>query len=157
MSNVFAWINRPAVLLGSLALNIFLVAFFVGRMSVHPDGPLPFLSQPFSGHYDAPGERRMPPPPFFGPEALFTPEEMRADMATMKRNFEAGQTLRKGFAEQLKQGPITKQFVLDHFAEIDRTIDEFRKQVQERAAAKISSMTPDERREFADRLLERTF
>jgi hypothetical protein len=94
-----------------------------------------------------------PPPPFFSPAELFSPEEMKADFVKMQENFVKMQELRKSFAEQLKQGSVSKEAILKHFAEIDQLMSSVRNQTQEKAAAKISSMSAEERQRFAKKLL----
>ena len=153
-----------AAFFGSIGLNIFLLAFVLGRAS------MPGLMQPppfGMGHHMPPGMYDdMPPPPFggmhhghkppsfFSPADLFSPEEMQEDFAVMQQNFETIGKLRQDFAKRLEQDGVTKEEVIEHFAEIDQFMDKVKKQMQEKAAAKISTMSPDERKRFADRLLE---
>jgi hypothetical protein len=159
-------------LLGSIILNIFFVAFILGRISVFglmppppPFGmgdhmpphmmfgatpPPPFGGMMRGGMH---GEMPMPPPPpFFSPADLFTPEEMKQDFAKMEENFGKMRTLRQDFGKQLEQGPVSKEDVLKHFAVIDQLMESVKKQMREKAAEKISAMSPEERKRFADRL-----
>jgi uncharacterized membrane protein len=135
-------------LLGSVVINIFLVAFVLGRISVF-DVPPPPPPPPGGGpamHGDMP-----PPPPMVGPAELLSPREMRADMDAMQGKFENVRELRKAFADKLKAGPVTKEEVLDHFKQVDQLMSEIRDQTQEKMATKISTLTPDQRERFADR------
>lgn len=134
--------------IGSVALNIFLLAFVLGRMSMAPPPPPP---PPFGEH----GPRGMHGGgPFFSPSGLFTPEEMKAEMAKGKENFDKMRDLRKAFAAKLKQGPVTRDEVAAHFAEMDKMMDTMRKSTQKRVADKITSMSDEDRTRFADKLLE---
>ena len=156
MDDTSICVKKPVVLLTSLALNIFLVAFLLGRCSTHPMMPPPFMGGHSPGGFGMHGD--MPPPPlFFGPEALFSPQEMQKNFSVMQNSFEKGQKLRKEFAAQLKKGPVTKEQVLKHFSELDQTMNDVKGQMQEKAADKISSMSQEEREEFADHLLKRRF
>jgi len=145
--------NRKA-LLGSIALNIFLVAFVLGHFGAFGmmPPPPPFM---MGGHPMMPPPMMggmLPPPPFFGPSDLFSREEMKENFAHMQENFEKIQDLRQAFAEQLKKGSVTKEDVLKNFAQIDQLMMDVKKQAQEKAAEKISSMSPEQRKRFADKL-----
>ena len=154
MDNASSRVNKTILLLASLALNIFLVAFLLGRISTPVMMPPPaFMGKHFPG---AGHDTMPPPPPFFGPEALFEPREMQESFAMIRNNFEEGRKLRGKFAAQLRKDQITKEDVLKHFAEIDRAMDEVREKMQERAADKISSMSREEREKFADHLTEKS-
>jgi hypothetical protein len=97
---------------------------------------------------------RMPsPPPFFGPGDLFNEKEIKEDFAEAQKNFEKIQEIRKDFSEKLKKGTVTKEEILKHFSEIDKLMNAFRVQMQEKAANKIISMSPEERKRFADKIL----
>jgi hypothetical protein len=138
------------LLLASAALNIFLIAFMLGRCGMVHD---------HHGPHEEHGEMRsgsmMPPPPrFFSPEDLFTPEEMKQDAPMFHANFEAMKKMRSEFAAKLKQGSVTKEEVLAHFAERDKMMGETKKKLQEKAANKIASLTPEAREKFASEVLE---
>jgi hypothetical protein len=134
----------------SIAANIFLVAFALGRLgpSVMPPHPEQ------QGIFQA-GMMPDPPPPAFGLGDLFEPNEIRIDEMRMRKNFEDMDALRKAFAAQLQAGPVGKEDALKHFAAIDQIMDGVKKEAQERATDKISSMTKDERQRFARILLSR--
>jgi len=95
-----------------------------------------------------------PPPSFFSPADLFTPEEMKQDFTSMQDNFQKMKTLRRDFARQLQQGQMSREDVLKHFAALDQLMDSVKNQAQQKAAEKISAMSPEDRRRFADKLLE---
>jgi hypothetical protein len=152
------------VLIGSVTLNIFLLAFVLGRMSMGPPPPPP---PPHGGpgffgmhegpppHGPHPGDHGdMPPPPFFSPSGLFSPEEMKADAAKNKENFDKMHDMRKAFGAQLQQGPVTRDQVLAHFAEIDQIMDTLRHSTQDRVADKITSMSVEERARFGEKLVQ---
>ena len=132
--------------IGSIVLNIFLIAFLLGRMCMAP--PPPF------GH--PPGEHgdRMPPPPFFSPSGLFTPEEMKADAAKNKQSFDKMNEVRKAFGAKLQQGPVSREEVQEHFAEIDKLMEDLRTSSQSRIIDKITSMSVEERNSFGKKLMQ---
>ena len=78
---------------------------------------------------------------------------MREGFVAMQATFKKIGILRSDFAQKLKDGPVGRGDILKHFDAIDRLMDSVKKQTQERAAEKISAMSPDERERFADRLL----
>ncbi|MDD3371746.1 MAG: hypothetical protein PHE27_07995 [Alphaproteobacteria bacterium] len=136
----------------SVAANIFLVAFVLGRLTVgQPPAAAPAnfrgMMRPPAGH--------MMPPPMFGPSDLFGPDEVRADETRMREHFDKMDSLRKAFASQLQAGPVSKDDVLKHFADIDQALVNVKKEAQERAAEKISSMSDDDRSHLAQTLLHR--
>ena len=153
------------VFLGSIAVNIFFGAFLLGRLTL-PGMMMP-LPPPFGmggdgmvggppplSRMEGHGHGPMPPPsPFFGPSSLFSEEEMREGFVAMQATFKKIGILRSDFAQKLKDGPVGRGDILKHFDAIDRLMDSVKKQTQERAAEKISAMSPDERERFADRLL----
>ena len=135
----------------SIAANIFFVAFALGRLGPHDMFPQPMEhGGPFHAEM-RPGL----PPPMFGPGDLFEPDEMRADEARMRKDFDEMDALRKTFATQLQAGPVSKESVLKHFADIDQVMDGIKKEAQGHVADKISSMSEDERKHFAQTLLDR--
>lgn len=148
MSNPLSSKTRIAFI-GSLALNVFLLAFVLGRLSMAPPPP-PHHELGFHGpHGDMP-----PPPPFFSPSGLFTPDEMKADAAANKATFDKMRDLRKSFGQQLQKGNVTKEQVLNHFAEIDKIMDDMRHSTQQRVADKITSMSVEERANFGEKLMQ---
>jgi hypothetical protein len=156
MNNTSTYINKSALLLASLALNLFLVAFLMGRCTTPVMMPSPFMGGNFHGA-GIHGNNMPPPPPFFGPEALFNPKEMQENFSIMQNSFENGRKLREEFAAQLKKGKVTKEEVMKHFAEIDRIMAGVKEKMQEKAADKISAMSQEERKKFSDHLLEKSF
>ena len=157
------------VLLGSVAFNIFLIAFLLGRLSmpgllpppppfVHMPAPMMCgeMPPPFAGMPQGRmrGDMPAPPPPFFSPADLFTAEEMKQDFAIMQQHFKKMKTLRQDFAKQLEHGQVSKEEVLKHFTEVDQLMADVKKKMQEKAATKISTMSLEDRKRFAERLLE---
>lgn len=157
---------------GSIALNLFLLAFLLGRLSAGPmeppslGGPPPFpppmeqaggmmMPPPMQdqGGRAGPEDRPMPPP-FVSSMGLFKPEEMRASFASTHAAFEKIREARQAFARALKEGPMDKAAILRHFAQVDRMMGEIRAQTQEKVAEKIASLPEDERQKFADNLLK---
>lgn len=157
--------NRWIALFVSLAVNIFLIAFMLGRFSspgLMPPPPFDLGGMPMpppimagGPHSSMPmdkGGHRMPHPPFFGPGDLFTPDEMQANGEPLRENFEKLNALREAFAKKLTDGAVSKEDVLKHFADMDQIFDQVRKQTQQKAAEKISNMSPEERQRFAKTL-----
>jgi hypothetical protein len=154
----------------SIALNIFLVAFVFGRMSIMPDKAHherpPFAQEgelcehgvdshrpPFHG--DPMHDRTMPPPPpLFSPEMIFSKEEMEKDFPAVKSKFDAMQVKREEFLKTLEHKQLSKEEILAHFAEIDAIMDGVRVHAQQKAAEKLSSMSEEERKEFITRAQE---
>jgi hypothetical protein len=145
--------KKVAVLLAaSLGLNIFFLAFSLGHgLTPHP-------------HPDEVGLLPPPPPfamnkpgsgvPFFGPQALFTADEMRSQEDMMRERFDKVAGLRKAFAEKLAAGAVSRDDALAHFADIDQVMDSVRKEAQGKAADKISQMSDEERKQFAQNLAQ---
>ena len=157
MSDTGCGNKRRIVLLSSLALNIFLIAFVLGRLSVGAMMPPPFFEgrdRPHMPFGDMHGGMP-PPPPFFSPANLFTPDEMKQDFIAMQDNFNKMRALRQDFSHQLEASPVSKADVLKHFAEIDALMDSVRKQTQQKAAERISTMSQEERQRFAKHLLDK--
>ncbi|MDR3448949.1 MAG: hypothetical protein P4M15_04235 [Alphaproteobacteria bacterium] len=152
-----------AALFVSVAANIFLVAFTLGRFSTPGFMPPPgfgghammFLPGMHAGPppFGESGDFMPPPSPLFGPGDLFTPDEVRADELRMREDFAKIEGLRKDFATQLETGPISKDDVLKHFSDIDQVMNTVKKEAQTRAADKISAMSPEDRQKFAQSML----
>ena len=147
------------LLIISLAVNIFLVAFIIGRASI----PTP-VSNPnfmFDNHNRMPPPHNMqqgempppPPPPFlFSSADLFNPQEMKEDFFSVQAGFDKIYILRKDFIEQLKKDKITKEEILKHFSEVDKVMSDVRNKTQEKAAEKIVNMTKPQRDEFIEKI-----
>jgi len=102
--------NRKA-LLGSIALNIFLVAFVLGHFGAFGmmPPPPPFM---MGGHPMMPPPMMggmLPPPPFFGPSDLFSREEMKENFAHMQENFEKIQDCGRRLQNSLKKAASRKK------------------------------------------------
>lgn len=83
---------------------------------------------------------------------MFTDEELKAEFSQAQTTFDKIQTLRTAFATKLKASKISKEEVLQHFAETDKLMEELRKTSQEKAAQKISTLTDEQRVKFAEQL-----
>lgn len=149
--------NRVALFV-SVAANIFLFAFLLGRFSSHEMPPHQFgpmgMNPPNMQQGGMPGAGI---PPFFGPGDLFGPNEMHANEASMHENFDKMEVLRNALAVQLQAGPVSKEEVLKHFADLDQVVDAVKKEAQGRAADKISAMSEEDRKHFAQMLQNRSF
>ncbi len=175
MSNSNSLMNSKTLLALSLAANIFMGSFMLGRLSMQPPCPPHEMSgqwkggphggphggpdggPPPGGKGGPPNDKdagRRPPPPFMSPAGLFTPEEMKAEFGQMQETFSKMDAMRKAFAEKLKTSKATKEEVLRHFDEVDALMQGARKVTQEKAADKISNFTDEQRADFAQKLLE---
>lgn len=170
--------NKVRTFLGvSVIANIFLVAFIAGRVSMiammppppPPPPPAPHQMMPHTesqhfgpqhfgpqagGHPQDGAFADMPPPPpppMFGPAELFTPEELRNDLESMKSKFDEVRQMRKDFAHKLEQGPVTKEEVLAHFEQVETLMNSIRSQTQHKLADKMSQLSDEERKRFAKR------
>lgn len=135
-------------LLASVALNVFLAAFVLGRMSVLPPSmPAPMMKADF--------RNGPPPPPMFGPQELFGADEMKDHFKEIEGRFEKVHALRKEFAQTLMQGNVTEEQAAQHLAAIDAEMEGVKNSVQAKAAKKIAGLPDDKRIEFAKRLMEK--
>ncbi|MDD4615800.1 MAG: hypothetical protein PHW76_01590 [Alphaproteobacteria bacterium] len=139
-------LKSRAALLASVAANIFLVAFVLGNATGHKPPP---AMEPPTGRGHSP---HLMAPHMMGPGDLFAPDQLRADEARMRENFAKIEGLRKSFADKLKAGPVTKEEALKHFADIDAIMETVKTEARDRAAARISSMSDEERKELAEKL-----
>ena len=137
-------------LLASVALNVFLAAFVLGRMSVLPQGG----STPTPAGMQTALRNGPPPPPMFGPQELFGDDEMKDRFKEVQAHFEKVQMLRQEFAQDLMKGKVTEEQAAQHLAAIDAEMDGVKKSVQGKAAKKIAEMPDDKRLAFAKRLME---
>jgi len=137
----------------SLALNLFLLAFILGRFTA-PGMMMPPL--PFGGHRPPMPPFLMgsapPPPPFMMLQELFTPEEMEREFARVQSSFAKTNRLREEFAGQLMQGPVTTKDVLAHFEKIEQEVIGVLRYAQSKVAEKLSAMPEAERKAFAQKL-----
>jgi hypothetical protein len=92
------------------------------------------------------------PPPMFGPRDVFNTQEMQQAQQEMQQNFQKADGLRTDFAKKLAAGPVSKEEVLKHFNDVDSIMDSVKLKVQQKTAEKISSMSDEERKSFAERL-----
>lgn len=131
----------------SVAVNIFLAAFVLGRVSA--TGTLTGTSSAVQ----AGGMFSPPPPPMFGAEDLLGPDIK--DLPEIEQHFAEMQKLRQDFATRLKQGPVTKDEARAHFAEVDRRMDSVKAGLQDKLAEKIAGMNDADRARLAARLMEK--
>ncbi len=136
-------------LLASVALNVFLAAFMLGRMSVLPGGAN-VTAMVKNDTRNGP-----PPPPMFGPQELFGDDGMKDNFKDVQAHFEKVQVLRQQFAQALMNGKVTEEQAAQHLTAIDAEMDGVKKSVQEKAAKKIADMPDDKRIAFAKRLMEK--
>jgi uncharacterized membrane protein len=156
-------LRSTKLLLGSAALNVFLIGLIVGHhgslgpceMMFHGPriGPAPFLAGVRPDGRLGGGPELGAPPPFFGPDDVFHPQDMKDNLASLQENFDRIGNLRKEFAGKLKQGSVTKADVLAHFGSIDKIMSDLKQKMQDSAATRISAMSADERENLANRLL----
>jgi len=158
MSNFNA--NSP-LFLGSAALNIFLVAFILGRLTGEPH----FLPPPMFWGHGGPGQegfmrddaraddKDRERPPLFGPDDLFTKEEREANLTAVNPMFDQAQALRQSFAKHLKDHAVTKDEVVKHFEAVDTIMEKLVRTMQARAAEKLASMPAENRAKFAEYLM----
>jgi uncharacterized membrane protein len=173
-----------AALLGSVAANIFLAAFVLGRLtspaaaphyeqlqkmgvsSGYVPAPLGMQGRGPGGPGGGPGGPGMmgrgpggpggpQPPPLFRPEDVFNAQEMQQAMQETQANFQKADQLRADFANKLEQGSVSKDDVLKHFADMDAIMNSVKLKVQEKTAEKISTMSDDERKQLAQRMKQR--
>lgn len=149
--------TKPVIMLASLALNIFLVAFLLGRVTN------PGMMPPPPDFFGADGgkggmmreARPFPPPPFFGPDSVFSKKEMDEHFDTMRQKFEQTEGIRNEFAERLKKEKMSKEDIRAHFTEMEKEMSAMKREMMEKVVDKIDQMDDEERKAFATRLLEK--
>ena len=144
-------------MLASLALNIFLVAFVLGRQSAMLPFPPPMGGMPPFMHGGmppgAPGMAMRPHPPFIMPEMILSKEEMDKEQPFAMSRFEKIHDLRKQFALDLEKGDVSQAQIAQHFEQIDAVMEELKNHIKEKIMAKIATMTPEERKDFIQELM----
>lgn len=147
---------KSYLILGSLALNIFLIAFVLGRGSAM----LPGFPSPVGGMLPLMQDGMMPPhgmgmprPPFIMPEMILSHEEMKAELPFATSRFKKIHELRKQFAADIKKGNLTQEQIIAHFEQIDAVMEELKNRMKEKVTVKLASMSPEERILFARELL----
>jgi uncharacterized membrane protein len=140
------------LLIGSVALNIFLVAFVLGRVSMlppgfpPPGGPMPPFMQAGGG---------MPPrPPFIMPEMVLSHEEMEKELPFAKERFDKIYALRKQFVADMEKGNLSHAEIVQHFDAIDAVMEELKNHMKETISDKLAKMTPEERKRFIKELMK---
>lgn len=149
-------------LLLSVAINIFLVAFFLGRMSpgaFFPGGPKPEMG-PGMGPEMGKGpagpmrEGRNAPPPFFADmEILLGPEGAASAREDLRETFDEMSDARRDFLKLIQKPDLTKEEVLSHFADMDKIHESLRVRLQNQLADRLVSLSTEERRDTAARAL----
>lgn len=156
------------VFIGSLTLNVFLIAFILGKLSVFgpPGGPAMMPPPPHGAPPEMAGIPHggdMPPPPpgigggpggILRPTDLFTPEELQQHFSEMQEAFDRVKAVRTDFANKIKGEGLTREEVLQNLSEVDKIMDGVRSNMQQKAADKLMAMTPDERSRVAERILQ---
>jgi len=138
-----------ALFIASIAANIFLVAFILGRATPYALPPLPpDHPPPFQEGMGPPG-----PPPTFGMRDLYNPKELRVEEEHVHEYFSKMNKLRNDFAMRLQEGPISKEEVLKHFTVFDSVLENIEDETRGSAAEKISLMSEQERKNLASKLL----
>jgi hypothetical protein len=156
MSDVKVNGQKHLALLASIAVNIFLVAFVLGRFSGPslPPPPPPGFGDPGMMPHAQGDMHRHGPPQLMGLGTLLSPGELRDEDERMREDFDKVSSLRKDFAARLDEAPVTKEDALKHFADVDQVMDEVKKEAREKAAEKISAFSAEDRHQFAKSLLE---
>lgn len=138
------------LLIGSIALNIFLVAFVLGRVSMMPPG-FPPMGGPMPPFMHAGGG--MPRPPFIMPEMVLSHEEMQKELPFAMERFEKIAKLRKQFVQDMEKGNLSHEEIVHHFDEIEAVMEELKNHMKETISAKLAKMTPEERKRFVKELM----
>ena len=148
--------RKSWLILASLALNIFLIAFVLGRSSAMlpfspPMGGLP----PFMlGGAMPPHGMSMPPrPPFIMPEMVLSKDEMDKEQPFAMARFEKVRQLRRQFATDIEKNNLSQEQIVAHFEQIDSVMEELKNHMKEKIAAKIAAMSPEERKSFIQELM----
>lgn len=151
------WTHKGSMaLILSVAVNIFLLAFTLGHFNGRQQAPFDRMmmagNRPYA--HGGPGRGFMPPPGI-GPHDLFGPKELQLDETRMREHFEKMDALRKDFASKLQAGPVSKEEVAAHFAAFDEVMNNVRMEARDRAVERISSMSDEDRKNFAQKLMRR--
>lgn len=149
--------RKSWLMLASLALNIFLVAFVLGRNSAilpfpPPMGGMPPFMQSGMPHA-AVGMNALKNPPFIMPEMLLSKEEMDAEQPFAMARFEKIRELRKQFATDIEKNNLSQEQIVAHFEQIEAVMEELKNHMKEKIAAKIAGMSPEERKRFIQELM----
>lgn len=149
-------------LLLSIAVNIFLVAFFLGRMSpvaFFPGGPKPDMG-PGMGPDMGKGPagpmhegRNAPPPLFADMEILLGPEGAARAREDLRETFDDMSDARRDFLKLIEKPDLTREEVIAHFAGMDKIHESLRVRLQNQLADRLVSLPLEERRDTAARAL----
>ncbi len=151
--------QKSYAMLASLALNIFLVAFMLGRGSAM----LPGFSPPMGGMPPMVAGSMMPPgmpggnpmarPPFIMPGMVLSKEEMDAELGFAMARFQKMHALREQFAADVEKDDLTPAQIKQHFEQIEAVMEELKNHMKEKITAKLTRMSPEERRRFVKEMM----
>jgi len=136
----------------SIAFNIFLIAFILGRGHFFQSG---MHNQPAhdSAAVTPQGPRgygMLGHPSALMSQALFSRIEIEADRPYIEEHFERMHKIRKELAAQLRSGKATPESIKQHFAKIDAIMKEVKDHMREKAQSRINTMSPEEKSRLAD-------
>ena len=127
-------LNNRKVVIGSLALNAFFVAFVLAKTV----GFCPSHDRHHGWQRD-----------------VFSREEMKQEKPYMKAQFGKVRELRKAFGEQLIANSVTPETIRAHFAEVDKVMAETKSHMHEKMIAKITAMSPAERKALGEKMMKK--
>jgi len=157
---------------GSLGLNIFLIAFYLGGHLNHwrhhhchfgDHGSMGrFMGMRDSdrglefGHDGRFGENQMHGggQPFIMSQ-LFSRSEIESNREFIRERVKHIQSIKKDLADSLKSGQAAPDIIKAHFAQIDQTKNEIRSHMEQKVMEKINAMTPEEKARFGESLKEK--
>lgn len=155
--------SRTALLV-SLGINIFLVAFILGRLTgpVMPMPPMPF------GGADMPSVTAAAPPAgdeepchskkaFYGKKdgvlsGLFSEAEMNTHSEAARTKFDQIKKAKQDFAARLTEGPVSEEEAMAFFTAMGGHFERMKAEMHVKAAAKVAAMDDSQRAAFAARL-----
>ncbi len=141
---------------GSIGLNIFLIAFIIGRCHwFHPgQGAITIPAIPQEQmQADKPGGRGYG---MFGhtsatmSQVLFSQVEIEANRQFIDEGMARARQVRIDLAKQLRAGHTTPESIKEHLAAVDAIMKEIKDRVRQKAIEKITAMSPEEKNRLAD-------
>ena len=129
--------KNDKILFASIAANIFFIAFILGGLAKPTN--LPFG----------------PPPPFLDVFEIVGHKELMEGFSDMQSRFGEIEKARQDLSKKLYQGPVSKEEVINSFGKIEKVMFEVKDRIQDKAAEKISKLSPEERKKLADKLSEK--
>jgi len=136
---------------GSIALNIFLVAFVIGQCHWFHSGLPPIPHEQVQT--DKPGQRGYG---MFGhtsammSQVLFSQVEIEANRKFIDDGMARARKVRVDLAEQLKSGRANPGSIKQHLDAVDAIMKEIKDRVRQKAIDKITAMSPEEKNRLAD-------